>query len=192
VLLRLLIVVFAGIVLTLPGEAQGTRRHTFFSRRTLRPERLRIRGASHGLSAAAYVLLLAGLIKFFPDHSLAAMRGLTISNGPERRCIVRARRRQILGGSGERTTLLIALFFPTLVIMTGEILTEATATLMSAAFLYLLVRFWEEPRWFHLVAVAIVIGMAALVRFNMALFGFVALAAIFLRKEAYLNGPLPS
>ena len=50
----------------------------------------------------------------------------------------------IFGRAARKPALIVALFFPTLIIMTGEILTEATATLVCAIFLYLLVRFWDE------------------------------------------------
>ena len=80
----------------------------------------------------------------------------------------------------KRACLVLTLFFPTLVVMSGEILTEATATLLSAVFLYLLVLHLEDPRWITLSGLAATVGLATLFRFNMALCGFIVLwVAIF-------------
>ena len=85
---------------------------------------------------------------------------------------------KIFGRAARKPALIVALFFPTLIIMTGEILTEALASLVCAIFLYLLVRFFEKPSWSVLTGLAATVGLATLVRFNMALFGFVVLWAV--------------
>ncbi len=74
--------------------------------------------------------------------------------------------------------LLVALFFPTLIEMNGEILTEATATFLTALFLYWIVCYMERPAWLSLIGFSCVIGFGALFRFNMAVLGFVALAVV--------------
>jgi hypothetical protein len=49
---------------------------------------------------------------------------------------------------------------------------------VCAIFLYLLARFFEKPSWGVLTGLAATVGLATLVRFNMALFGIVVLWAV--------------
>jgi len=132
--------------------------------------------------APVYPLLLAASMKIFGSHAIAAMRWLQFLAGLLTVYLCAAIAGIIFGKAARKPALIVALFFPTLIIMTGEILTEAVATLFCVIFLYLLVRFSEKASWAILTGMAAVVGFATLVRFNMALFGFVVLWAVFFWK----------
>ena len=65
--------------------------------------------------------------------------------------------------------------------MNGEILTEATATLLGTFFLFLLAEYIARPRWLALAGLGCAVGVASLTRFNMALLGIVALIVVLWR-----------
>jgi 4-amino-4-deoxy-L-arabinose transferase-like glycosyltransferase len=125
-----------------------------------------------------YPFLLAGAMKVFGSYAIAAVRWLQFLAGLLTACLCSLIAGTLFGKAARKPALIVALFFPTLIIMTGEILTEALATLVCAIFLYLLVRFFEKPSWGVLTGLAATVGIATLVRFNMALFGFVVLWAV--------------
>jgi len=134
----------------------------------------------------AYPFLLAASMKVFGAHAIAAVRWMQLFAGLVTAWLCSVVASMIFGKTAGRAALVVALFFPTLILMNGEILTESWATLMCAIFLYLLVRFSREPSWAILSALAATVGLATLVHFNMALLGFVVLWAVFLWKS-----PLP-
>lgn len=125
-----------------------------------------------------YPFFLAASMRVFGAHAIAAVRWLQFFVGLLTAWLCSATAGMIFGRAAMRPALALALIFPTLVIMTGEILTEALATLASAVFLYLLVRFREKASWGGLAALAAVVGLATLIHFNMALLGFVVLWAV--------------
>lgn len=128
--------------------------------------------------APVYPFLLAGAMKMFGSYAIAAVRWLQFLAGLLSAYLCSVIAGKIFGRAARKPALIVALFFPTLIIMTGEILTEALASLVCAIFLYLLVRFFEKPSWSVLTGLAATVGLATLVRFNMALFGFVVLWAV--------------
>jgi len=133
--------------------------------------------------APVYPFVLAASMKLFGRHAFEAIRlgqfliGLLIAY------LCASVSGIVFGEKVKKATLIIALFFPTLIVMTGEILTETSATLMSAIFLYLLVRFLEKPNWIVLTGLSAIVGFATLVRFNMALFGFVVLGMVLFQHK---------
>lgn len=128
--------------------------------------------------APVFPFVLAASMKIFGRHALEAVRLTQFFMGLLIACLCASISGRVFGGSASRATLVIALFFPTLVVMTGEILTEATATVMSVIFLYLLTRFLQKPDWTILTGLSTTVGLATLVHFNMALFGIVVLVVV--------------
>jgi 4-amino-4-deoxy-L-arabinose transferase-like glycosyltransferase len=184
VLLRLLVVVLAGDGVNAPWGGTGDApSYVLLAHNIAAGRGYGYAGYPTAYRAPAYPLLLAGIIRVFGNRALAVVRGLQFLMGLAIAELC-ARAGGILWGKrAARATLVIALFFPTLVIMTGEVLTETTATLCSAIFLFLLALFFQRPRWGVLLALAGTVGVATLVRFNMALFGFVVLWAIFRQTD---------
>lgn len=135
------------------------------------------------LRAPAYPLLLASFFEVFGDHALAAVRWLQLLEGLAVVFLCAALARRMSGGRAWKFAFLFALFSPTLVEMNGEILTEATATLFVAIFLFLLVEYFFRPRWIVLVGLGCAVGFGSLTRFNLALLAAVALAVVLLQKD---------
>ena len=130
-----------------------------------------------------YPMALAALLRGFGTHALSVMRGLQFCAGLLVVYLCAEIAGRIFGEKAKGPALAIALFCPTLVFMTGEILSETTAALFTAIFFYLLVRYWENPSWVLLAEAAIIAGVSTLVRFNMALFGVVLLTVILFKKS---------
>jgi len=143
-------------------------------------------GEPTALRAPAYPLLLAGTMKLLGNYALSGMRWMQFGEGLATVLLCAAAARRIFDEQAAKAVLLVALFFPTLLIMNGEILSEATATFLCTLSLYLMIRYVQEPQWLTLTALGLTIGLAALTRFNMALLGGVAVVACLLA-----NGALP-
>src|SRR5262249_34241278 len=88
------------------------------------------------------------------------------------------------GEKAGRVTLVVGLFFPTLIYVTGEVLTECIGAFLAALFLYLLTQQIVHRRLATLAAMGILTGVSALFRFNMAGLGFVGLFAAYVAKSS--------
>jgi len=183
VIVRIFIVALPGSALRTPwGGGGDTPAYVLLAQNLLAGKGYTYAGQPTAYRAPVYPFLLAASMKVFGAHALAAVRWLQFLAGLFTVYLCSAIAGMIFGRSAKKPALIVALFFPTLIIMTGEILTEALATLVSAVFLYLLVRFFERPSWAILTGLAAVVGLATLDRFNMALFGFVVLWAVIFWK----------
>jgi 4-amino-4-deoxy-L-arabinose transferase-like glycosyltransferase len=186
-IIRILVVALPGNALRTPwGGGGDTPAYVLLAQNLLAGEGYAYAGQPTAYRAPAYPFLLAGSMQMFGSHAIAAVRWLQFLAGLLTVYLCSGIAGFIFGRSARKPALIVALFFPTLIIMTGEILTEALATLVSVVFLYLLVRFFEEPSWIVLTGLAATVGLATMVRFNMALFGFVVLWAVLFWKM-----PLP-
>jgi len=180
---RILIVALPGSAPRTPwGGGGDTPAYVLLAHNLLAGKGYAYAGQPTAYRAPVYPILLAASMKVFGSHALAAVRWLQFLAGLLTVYLCSAIAGMIFSKSARKPALIVALFFPTLIIMTGEILTEALAMLVSAVFLYLLVRFSAKPTWAVLTALAAVTGLATLDRFNMALFGFVVLWAVILWK----------
>lgn len=177
---RILVVALPGNALRTPwGGGGDTPAYVLLAQNLLAGKGYTYAGQPTAYRAPLYPFVLAASMKMFGAHAIAAVRWLQFTAGllTVWLCAVSAGR--IFGRAARKPALVVALFFPTLIIMTGEILTEALATLASAIFLYLLVRFSQRPSWARLAGLSATVGVATLVHFNMALLGFVVLWAVF-------------
>jgi 4-amino-4-deoxy-L-arabinose transferase-like glycosyltransferase len=178
VLLRVLIALLAGNGIRTPwGGGGDTQAYVLLAHNLIDGHGYAYAGEPTALRAPAYPLLLAGSLKLFGNYALAGMRWLQFGEGLTTVLLCAAIARRIFDARAAKAVLLVSLFFPTLAIMNGEILSEATATFLSTLFLYLMIRYVQESSWLTLTALSVTIGLAALTRFNMALLGGVAIVA---------------
>ena len=189
VVLRLFVVVLPGDGMRTPwGGGGDTAAYVLLAQNIASGRGYAYGGWPTAYRPPVYPMALAGLLRVFGTHALSVMRGLQFCAGLLVVYLCAAMAQRIFGKQAKRAALLIALFCPTLVFMTGEILSETIAALCTAAFFYLLVLYWQKPSWLILSGASLVAGAATLVRFNMVLFGIVLLAAIFLRKSSLSTG----
>jgi len=189
VLLRLLVVILPGDGMRTPwGGGGDTAAYVLLAQNIASGKGYAYAGWPTAYRPPVYPLALAGLLRVFGTHALSVLRGLQFCAGLLVAYFCAEMAERIFGKQAKRVALLIALFCPTLVFMTGEILSETAATLCTAAFFYLLVRYWQNPSWIVLSGAAVIAGISTLVRFNMALFGIVLVAAILLRKPNLSTG----
>jgi 4-amino-4-deoxy-L-arabinose transferase-like glycosyltransferase len=190
VLIRILVVALPGSALRTPwGGGGDTPAYVLLAQNLLAGKGYAYAGQPTAYRAPAYPFLLAASMKMFGSHAIAAVRWFQFLAGLLTVYLCSVVAGMIFSSAARKPALIVALFFPTLIIMSGEILTEATATLVCAIFLYLLVRFWEKPSWAPLAGLAATVGLGTLVHFNMALFGFVVLGAVVFRKPSLPRVP---
>jgi 4-amino-4-deoxy-L-arabinose transferase-like glycosyltransferase len=179
IVIRLLVTILGGGQLRTPwGGGGDSPTYFLLAQNLLAGKGFAYAGMPTALRPPGYPLLLAAFIKMFGVHALAAMRWLQFLEGLAVAFLCGAMAKRIWSERAGRFALLVALFFPTLVEMNGEILTEATATFLTALFLYWMVCYMKRPDWLSLVGFSCAIGLGALFRFNMAVLGFVALAVV--------------
>jgi len=184
VLTRMLVAILGGAQLRTPwGGGGDSPTYFLLAQNLLAGKGYTYAGIPTALRPPGYPLLLAACMRVFGTHALVSMRWLQFFEGMAVVFLCGAIAERLSGPRARNAALLVALFFPTLVEMNGEILTEAPATLFTAVFLYLVVRYMERPTWLILIGFSCFIGVGALVRFNMALLGFVALAVVLSQKS---------
>jgi 4-amino-4-deoxy-L-arabinose transferase-like glycosyltransferase len=184
ILLRLLVVVFAGNGMRTPwGGGGDTPTYVLLAHNLITGKGFTYAGEPTALRPPAYPILLAAFLRIFGRYALTAMRWLQFVEGVAVAFLCASVAGGLSGERAKKAALVIALFFPTLVEMNSEILTEATATLCTAFFFYLLIRYIDRPRWTTLTGLGVVVGLAALTRFNMALLGFVVLAVVLFQTD---------
>jgi len=183
VIVRILIAALPGDALRTPwGGGGDTPAYVLLAHNLVDGKGYTYAGLPTAYRPPAYPFLLAGAMEVFGAHAIAAVRWLQLLAGLLTVYLCSVVASMIFGKIAGRAALVVALFFPTLILMNGEILTESLATMTCAIFLYLLVRFFIEPSWAILSGLAAMVGLATLVRANMALFGFVVLWAVIFWK----------
>jgi 4-amino-4-deoxy-L-arabinose transferase-like glycosyltransferase len=185
VLLRLLIAVLPGNRLNAPWGGLGDApAYALLAHNIAAGKGYAYAGFPTAYRAPVYPLFLAAAMKVFGAHAFQAVRAIQLLMGFAVVYLCASIAERLFGKRAKIPALIIALFFPTLAMMTGDILTEATATLFSALCLYLLVVFLQRPSWKLLSALSFCVGIATLTRFNMALLGIVLLAAVLFQQSA--------
>src|SRR5690348_11839994 len=130
-----------------------------------------------------YPILLAGFMELFGKHYVVAMRGFQFLEGLALVLLCAALAGRIFGKTAKKPAVLLGLFAPTLVELTGEILTETTAALLTGVFLYFLVRYRERQQRQFLMGMSIAVGLGALVRPNLAFLELIALLVVSWKKN---------
>jgi 4-amino-4-deoxy-L-arabinose transferase-like glycosyltransferase len=136
------------------------------------------------LRAPGYPALLAVLMSLFGDKYVLAIRWIQFVLGLGTVLLCSRASARAFGKRAGRATLVIGLFFPTLIFVTAEVLTECIGAFLAALFLYLVTKEIQGPRMTTLVALGVVTGVAAVFRFNMAGLGFVGLSVACLAKAS--------
>jgi len=124
-----------------------------------------------------YPLLLAGAHVVFGKYYLLAIRILQLLAGIATAWISARTAATVWGPEAHARCFAWVLVFPTLLYFTGEILTEAFASLLTVSFFYFLVR--TDERRSGAVGMGVVSGIACLLRFNTIFFPLVAAWRIF-------------
>ncbi len=183
ILVRLFVVLVPGNEIQAPWSGGGDA-HAYL---TLAQNMVAGQGYSyHGYPSAFRPPLYPGTLvlfmKLFGANALRALRLLQFFEGLGTVYICGAVAGRLFGKRARNVATIIALFFPMLVALSGEIQTETLATLFTAGFLYLLVCFMQRQSWWTVAAMAGITGVATLCRSNMALFGFILVGTVFLQK----------
>ncbi|HTS13032.1 MAG TPA: glycosyltransferase family 39 protein [Candidatus Limnocylindrales bacterium] len=179
VLMRLFVVAAAGNRLNAPwGGGGDTSAYALLAHNLATGKGYGYAGHPTAFRAPAYPIELGALMKIFGGRAFAADRVVQFGMGLLIALLCGAIAGRLCGRKALLPSITVALLCPTLIVMTGEILTETSATLIATLFLYCLVRFVQEHSWVTLACASVLVGIAALVRFNMAAFGIVVLGLV--------------
>jgi 4-amino-4-deoxy-L-arabinose transferase-like glycosyltransferase len=130
-----------------------------------------------------YPFFLAGMMRLFGHSALFATRTVQFGAGLATAWLCARTASRIFGDQAGRVALVIALFLPTLVALSTELMTECFATLLAALFFDFILLNPALSKWSSAVFLGLIVGLVTLLRFNMAILGLVALAALAARME---------
>jgi 4-amino-4-deoxy-L-arabinose transferase-like glycosyltransferase len=125
-----------------------------------------------------YPLFLAGMMRLFGDSALFATRIVQLSAGLVTAWLCKRTASRIFSEEAGGIALVIALFLPTLVALSPELMTECFATLLAALFFDFILLNRALLKWRTTVFLGLIVGLATLLRFNMAILGLAALAGL--------------
>jgi len=136
------------------------------------------------LRAPGYPVLLATLMWLFADKYVIVVRSLQFFLGLATVYFCSLASALAFGKKAGQATAVMGLFCPTLLFVTGEVLTECLGAFFGSLFFYLLVREIECHSENVISGLGIVTGVASLFRFNMAGLGLVGAPLVFLISPA--------
>lgn len=125
-----------------------------------------------------YPLFLAGMIRVAGRHAFAIVRFLQLVCGVIAVLLLARLASRILGPTAGRLSLLVGLFLPTVVFFPTVLMTETFAILFTALFLVLVLEPGVTFGVRRAAWIGFVVGIAALLRFNMGALGMVAIWAV--------------
>jgi hypothetical protein len=172
VLLRVASTLIAGNRLTTPWRVGGDSE--FYIRLASTAAKgmgLTYAGQPTAFRPPLYPLLLAGMMKLFGDEYRLATRFLQCAIGLTTVWLCWRTATRIFDEEAGAVTLLIALYIPTLAVFPTELMTECSATCLTAAFFYLALNNPHLLQRATIVYLALIVGFATLLRFNMAILG---------------------
>ena len=183
VVLRIVIVALPGNQLRAPWSGGGDApKYVLLAQNLLAGHGLSYALQPTALRAPGYPLLLAGLMWSFGDHYIVAIRWIQFALGLGTVYFCSRASGRAFGEGAGRATLVVGLFFPTLIFITGEVLTECIGAFFAAMFLYLLVEALKSPSMKVLAGMGFVVGVGGLFRFNMAGLGPVGILVALMAK----------
>lgn len=188
ILARLVFVLIPGNALKAPWSGGGdTGAYVLLAQNIVAHRGFTYAGQPTAFRPPGYPLLLAAFMEVFGKNYVLATRVLQFFEGLFVALLCAAIARTIFGKRAAKATLVIALFLPTLVQMTGEVLTEATAATLTVVFLYFLVQRGEDAHGHSVAGMSVAVGLGAMVRSNLAFLGCVSLWAVFFRQKGRLR-----
>jgi 4-amino-4-deoxy-L-arabinose transferase-like glycosyltransferase len=141
-------------------------------------------GMPDAIRPPLYPLLLAGLIKIFGPNFAAATRILQFLGGLLMAYLCYSIAKRLWGHDRALLAGAVSLLMPTLAYLSGEIMTESFAALIVTAFLGVLLKQLESPRWSGWALSGLLVGLGTLIRFNLAVLGIVAVGAVWTKQGA--------
>jgi len=185
VLARLVFILIPGNALRTPWSGGGdTAAYVTLAHNIVAHQGFTYAGQPTAFRPPGYPVVLAAFMKAFGRDYVLDVRVFQYFEGLFVAFLCATIARRIFGKEAAKAALVIALFLPTLVEMSGEILTEATATVLTVTFLYFLVRYSDTGHWSSVVGMAVAVGIGALVRSNLAFLGFVSLWVALFRQNS--------
>lgn len=136
-------------------------------------------GQATAIRPPLYPLMLGGLNIVFGSYSLLVMRIVQVIAAVVTSWICAQTAVQLWGENSKWATFGFAMFMPTLLFFTPQILTEIFAAFFASLFLYFLVHFDREEDWKSLVGMGVCAGLLMLLRFNAIFVPLVAAFAAF-------------
>lgn len=185
VLLRMAVVALPGNQLRAPWSGTGDAAcYVLLAQNVLEGKGFTYALQPTALRAPGYPLLLAGLLWLFDGKYVLVVRWIQFALGLGTVYFCSRATARAFGEKAGRVSLIIGLFFPTLIFITGEVLTECVGAFLAALFLFLLVQAIQDPRMAILAEMGLVTGVAALFRFNMAALGFIGIWVALVAKTS--------
>lgn len=185
VLARIAIVIVADNHLRAPWSGGGDAPvYELLARNLLNGRGLTYCSQATALRAPGYPVLLAALMWVFADKYIIVVRCLQFWLGLATVFFCSLASALVFGKRAGQVTGVIGLFCPTLLFVTGEVLTECIGAFFGSLFCYLLVREIECHSERVVFGMGIVTGVASLFRFNMVGLGLVGAPLIFLLSPA--------
>jgi hypothetical protein len=180
VAVRLGLLITAGNNLSTPWNGGGdTEQYLRLARNILAGDGFSYAHVPTAFRPPLFPHLLAGLIYFFPQHWIIVLYVLQFFAGLATAWLCGRLANRWAGAMAGRFALLVALFMPTLVYFTTEVLTESIALVLGILYVLYLDKALLSPGRANLVFLGVISGVAALERFNAALLAPVACAAVF-------------
>lgn len=177
--MRLVFVILAGgRELTFHSGGSDAPAYLLLAQNLLHGQDFAYAGLPSAIRPPGYPLLLAAFLALFGAKYLLAIRTLQFALGILTIGFCTAAARRVFGLPAARMTLLAALFIPTLIFTTAQVLTECLAAALTASFLYFLAVQCEKSDIPSARGLGWAAGLASLVRFNSAALPFFALCAV--------------
>jgi dolichyl-phosphate-mannose-protein mannosyltransferase len=176
--MRILIVALPGNELRAPWSGGGDSPvYATLARNVLEGRGYSYAGLPTAFRAPGYPLFLAGMMVLFGAHYVAAVRWLQFGVGLATVWLCARVSARLFGESAWRPALAIALVSPTLVFVTGELLTECIGAFFGALFIFFFVEDFSRPGLSSSAGLGCAVGLGSLFRFNMAGCGLIGLWA---------------
>ena len=185
VLLRIAVVALPGNQLRAPWSGGGDApTYTLLAQNLLSGKGFTYASQPTALRAPGYPVVLAGLMWLVGSKYVLAVRWIQFFMGLATVYFCSRASATVFGEKFARATVVIGLFFPTLIYVTGEVLTECTGAFLASLFIYLFVKQVHTPQTHILAEMGLLTGFAALFRFNMAALLFIGIWVAFCTKNS--------
>lgn len=176
VALRLAIIVLPGNQIRAPWSGGGDASvYVLLAENILHGRGFTYAGQPTALRAPGYPLLLSSLMWLFGGKFVVAVRWVQFALGLGTAFFCARTSELLFGKNAGRAAFAVSLFFPTLLFVTDEVLTETVAAFLCSVFFFIAVKAILSPRMLLLAELGLITSLAALFRFNMALLGIVAI-----------------